>query len=157
MYSVKQAGLFSVSRLFAIAGILFRCGKDMAEKHGLQHWNNSRIKCAVIVLMSVLRNKVYLVCNSEGKPVATFQTNQSGDSMRFCKLATDPEYAGNGVGSFCLEEIELYAKNSGCKKVCCEVYDKSAHAAEFYKHRNYVECGEVKTLKYTEIKMEKVL
>lgn len=157
MYSVKKAGLFNISKLSKVAGILYSCGKDMAKKYELHHWNNSKLKCAVIVLICCVRNNIYLVYDSEGKAVATFQTKENGDNMRFCKLATSPDYSGKGIGSFCLDTIELYAKNRGCKKVCCEVYDKSIHAIEFYKHRNYVECGEEKTLKYTEIKMEKVL
>ncbi len=157
MYLIKKVNLLNLIELNTVSSILYRCGKDMAQKYNLQHWNNSGLKNAVIVFLCVLKNKVYLVCDSNGKAVATFQTKQNGTQMRYCKLATDPAFAGKGIGSFCLEATENLAREANCEKVCCEVYDKSTHAINFYKNRGYNVCGNESTLKYTEIKMEKVL
>lgn len=38
-----------------------------------------------------------------------------------------------------------------------KVYAPSKHALDFYLHRGYKVCGNTKTLKYSEIRMEKVL
>ena len=156
MYRVRRIGLLNLLALCKVCSILYRCGKNMAEKNGLQHWNNSYLKTLAIVFLCALKNKIYLVYDGK-RAIATFQTKKTGDALRFQKLATDPRYAGKGVGSFCLNEIESVAKAMGCARVCLEVYDKSAHAREFYEHRNYVVCGEVSTLKYTELQMEKKL
>ena len=56
-----------------------------------------------------------------------------------------------------MREIENIAKNLGLKTVVCEVYDKSLHAKEFYEKRGYSVYGTVDTLKYTELKMKKII
>ncbi len=155
MYKVCRARTFNPRRLIRAARILYDCGKDMAKKYDLHHWDNSRFKTLIIILLCVLKNRVYLVCDESGNAVATFQTHRTGDAMRFEKLATSPSCAGRGVGSFCIEEIERLAKDSGCTKVCMEVYSPSEHALRFYEHRGYCACGTTQTLKYSEIKMEK--
>ena len=75
----------------------------------------------------------------------------------FQKLATLPEFAGKGIGSFCLKEIERLAAEEGCLQVICEVYDKSEHAKAFYEHKGYVAYGVSDTLKYKELKLKKEL
>ncbi len=142
-------------QFFKISSILYDCGKDMAKKYDLHHWDNSRFKTWIIVALCVLKNRVYLVEDESGKAIATFQTHRAGDAMRFEKLATSPSYAGRGVGSFCIEQIEALAKKDGCAKVCMEVYSPSEHALHFYEKRGYTACGTTQTLKYSEIKMEK--
>lgn len=155
MYKVKRVRLFNFIALKKISNVLHSCGKDMYQKHGLKHWDNSRFKNAIIVLMCSLRNDLYLVLDDNGNQIATFQTKKSNVNMRFMKLATLPEYAGNGVGTFCLSYIEKLASESNCEYICCEVYDQSRHAIEFYKKRGFELCGEITTLKYKELKMRK--
>lgn len=157
MYTSRKISLFHIPGLIKVTSILYRCGKDMAKRYGLHHWDNSYFKTAVIVLLCALKNRIYLVYDSDKQAVATFQVKKSENKLTFQKLATDPNFSGHGVGSFCMESIERMAKDSGLEKVCLEVYDQSAHAISFYQHRNYVICGTEKTLKYTELKMEKVL
>ncbi|MBE6601960.1 MAG: GNAT family N-acetyltransferase [Ruminococcaceae bacterium] len=157
MYTVRKVHLFQIGRINRVARILDRCGKDMAEKYDLHHWHNPHLKNLLIVVLCALKNRIYLVYDDAGVPIATFQTKQVEKNMRFEKLATDPSFSGKGVGSFCMNTIEEMAKAAGCGKVCMEVYDKSAHALRFYENRGYTVCGTVDTLKYTEIKMEKKL
>lgn len=128
----------------------------MATKQDLHHWDNSHFKNWIIVILCALKNDIYLVYNNN-KPIATFQTRKLGQSYLFQKLATLPECAGTGIGSFCINEIERLGKEAGCKEVICEVYEKSVHAIEFYKHRGYVAYETVDTLKYKELKLRKEL
>ncbi len=88
-------------------------------------------------------------------PVATFKVKKISADLHFGKLATLPECSGKGIGSWCMNYIEQIAKEKNCSSVCMEVYDKSIHAQEFYLHRGYAFCGEVKTRKYIEYKMRK--
>ena len=128
----------------------------MAQKYDLHHWDNSYVKNVAVLILCILKNEIYLV--SDGKyPVATFQISEQGSSLYFQKLATDPQYTGKGIGSFCIETIERIAGNRKLNRVACEVYDKSLHAMEFYEHKGYRQYGTVDTLKYTEIQMEKEL
>lgn len=156
MYKVQKVFMLNIVGLFKVSEILRKCGKDMAEKYGLNHWNNSIIKNMIIVFLCVLKNKVYLVYEKD-RTVATFQLKRLDEKCRLQKLATSPRNTGKGIGSFCMNYIEETAKNEGCKKVCLEVYEKSVHAIDFYSHRGYREVGKTKTLKYTEILMEKII
>ena len=155
-YKVKKIKILNFSDQFKINKILFDCGKDMAKKYDLHHWDNSHIKNFAIIILCELKNTVYLVTDN-GNPIATFQTKQMGKTMHFQKLACSPKNSGKGIGSFCINCIEKIAKDANCEKVCMEVYSPSQHALDFYLHRGYEVCGETKTIKYNEVKMEKIL
>ena len=156
MVEIKRIGKHDFAGQMKINKILYDCGKDMAEKYDLHHWDNSRFKNFVILILCEMRNSVLLVIEN-GEPVATFQTRVDDSILRFEKLACSPMYAGKGIGSYCMDYIEKVAKESNCKKICMEVYSQSQHAIEFYKHKGYVVSGETKSLKYGELKMEKAL
>ena len=156
MYSVKKINFWNLFALGKIVGILYRCGKDMTKKYDLQHWNNSRLKNWIIVAMCVVKNEIYLVFD-EKSAVATFQVRKTKDALLFSKLATSPDFAGRGIGTFCMEKIEQMARECGSASVICEVYDKSNHAISFYERKGYAVYGTVETLKYTELKMIKTL
>lgn len=156
MYSVYKLQKLNIAGLGKVVDILYKCGKDMAEKQDLHHWDNSRVKCWIIVALCALKNDIYLV--QEGtNPVATFQTRKAGDSFLFQKLATLPAFSGAGIGTFCMGEIERLGVENGCEKIICEVYDKSHHAKSFYERRGYLVYGTAETLKYNELKLVKKL
>ena len=154
MYTLRQLGKCDVPKLCKVAHILNSCGKDMAEKYDLHHWDNSYFKSFIIVVLCSLKNDVFLLYDN-GRQVATFMTNQSGEALHFEKLGTLPTESGKGIGSLCMDKIGEIAKASGCKKVCMEVYEHSKNAIRFYEHRGYKSVGTTETLKYKEIGMEK--
>ena len=155
-YALIKVGTLNFGSLRKAARILKDCGDDMYNKNGLAHWKNSYFKTLLITIYLSLRNKVWLITeNSEG--VATFQTRITGDSLHFSKLAVRPSFAGQGIGSVCLECMENIARENDVYKLTCEVYDKSEHARSFYEKRGFVENGSIQTLKYSEIKLEKRL
>ncbi len=154
MYILKKIGKLDVKNLNKVAHILNACGKDMANKYNLHHWDNVYVKTLVIVGLCNLKNNVYILFN-DNKAVATFMTKQSGDALHFEKLGTLPSESGKGIGSFCMNKIEEIAKGTNCKKVVMEVYEPSQHAISFYKHKGYEVIGMTDTLKYKELIMEK--
>ena len=156
MYSAYKINKLNIFKLKKVSDILYECGKDMAERYGLYRWDNSYIKNWLIIFMCALKNDIYLVYISQ-KPAATFQIRKTKNSFLFQKLATLPDFSGCGIGSFCIEEIERLARESGYSEVTCEVYDKSENAKKFYRHRGYVIYGTTKTLKYMELKLRKEL
>lgn len=154
MYILKKVGKLDIPRLNKVAAILNSCGKDMANKYDLHHWDNPYLKSLVIVGLCALKNDIYLL-HADEKAVATFMTKVRGDSLHFEKLGTLPSEAGKGIGSMCMVEIEKIAKKAGCKKVVMEVYEPSQHALSFYEHKGYKAVGMTDTLKYKEIRMER--
>lgn len=154
MYTLKKVSKLDIPRLKAVARILNACGKDMAKKYDLHHWDNPFIKSLIIVGLCDLNNTIYLLYD-ETKPVATFMTKSNGEALHFEKLGTLPYESGKGIGSFCMKKIEDLAKEAGCKKVVMEVYEPSQNAISFYEHKGYVAVGMTDTLKYKEVKMEK--
>ena len=156
MLNIQKVKIWNIAKLLKVAHILYKCGKDMASTYDLHHWDNSHIKNWLIVMLCVIKNKIYLVYDDK-TAVATFQTRKINESYLFQKLATLPEYKGKGIGTFCLNEIEKQAKVYNCKEIVCEVYVKSEHAKIFYEHRGYSVYGETDTLKYKELKLKKDL
>ena len=154
MYILKKVGKIDIQKLNAVAHILNACGKDMANKYDLHHWDNIYIKTLIIVGLCNLKNNIYLLFD-DTKAVATFMTKQQGDVLHFEKLGTLPSESGKGIGSFCMNKIEELAKDADCKKVVLEVYEPSQHAIAFYKHKGYEVAGIKDTLKYKELIMEK--
>lgn len=152
--SVMRISLFSFRRLMQMKRILYACGKDMADRYNLHHWDNSHFKTLLIACLSALRNRIFLVY-SDSTPIATFQTRRAGDCLYFYKLATLPSFFCRGTGTYCLNEIERLGLASGCKSIRCEVYDRSTQTIGFYEHRGYSIVGEKRTLKYTELILEK--
>ena len=89
-YSVKKLSKFDVFSLNDVCSILYECGKDMAKKYDLHHWDNSYIKNIIVVFLCVLKNDIYIVFDNDGKTIATFQLNKTNDILCFQKLATRP-------------------------------------------------------------------
>lgn len=154
--NVERILPYNIKKALFLAKILNDCGRDMAQKYGLHHWDNSMIKSCLIVGIGLLKNRVYLV--SEGKnPVATFQVKKTDNALFFEKLAVSPEVSGKGYGSYCMRLIEKMATKLGCERVQMEVYDQSRHAIEFYQKRGYLQVGKTGTRKYTDLVMEKIV
>jgi ribosomal protein S18 acetylase RimI-like enzyme len=53
------------------------------------------------------------------------------------ELAVHPEYAGRGVGSFVLEQLEHLAKLRGLTHLVLEVAENNEHALAWYRKRNF--------------------
>lgn len=153
---LKRVPIYELKNLLYVARILNLCGKDMAKKYNLHHWDNPMIKSCIIVLLCMLKNQIYLVLDNKN-PVATFQVKKLDDALFFEKLAVIPEASGKGYGSYCMKLIEKQAKQIGFHKMRMEVYDKSKHAIEFYEHKGYSKVGETGTLKYIDLIMEKIV
>ena len=154
MYELKKVGKFNLTKLAKVAGILNACGRDMAKKYDLHHWDNPYIKSLLIVLLCDFKNDIYLLYDND-KAVATFMTKIQSDVRHFEKLGTLPSEGDKGIGSMCMKKIEETARKFGCKKVTMEVYEPSQHAISFYEHKGYKVVGVTDTLKYKEVKMEK--
>lgn len=151
---VKRVHLYNLKKCLSVSKILNRCGKDMAKKYGLHHWDNSILKSCIIVIICLLKNHIYLLTD-KATPVATFQLKMQEGNLIFEKLAVIPEVSGKGYGSYCIKLIEAQARKLDCHKIRMEVYDQSKHAINFYVKQGYSQIGKIDTIKYTELIMEK--
>ena len=156
MKSIEKVHFYNIKSFFEITKILNECGKDMARKYNLHHWENPMLKTMIIVVLCLLKNKVYLV-KYDGLAEATFQLKSGEDELFFEKLAVNPISGNKGYGSFCMKAIEKKAEQLGKHKVRMEVYDQSQHAIDFYLAKGYSKVGETHTLKYNSLIMEKEL
>lgn len=156
-YRVSKVELYNFHALFNVARILKECGEDMYAKYGLAHWRNSYFKTLLIIFYTALKNSVYACFDEDSTMIATFQTKRREGILYFSKLAVLPALSGNGIGSFCLNQIEKMAADENVPFVRCEVYDRSEHAYNFYISHGYKKAGSVSTLKYNELILEKEL
>ena len=156
MFRHEEIHKTDIGGLVKTANILNACGKDMAGKYDLHHWDNPFIKSFLIVLLCLFKNRLFMVY-SEDSPVATFQIRVKGDTLYFEKLGTLPRESGRGAGSYCMKAIEQMGAELGCKKVSMEVYESSNYAIGFYRNRGYRPVSRVRTARYNEIVMEKII
>ena len=133
-YTVVKANLLCLKDSLAVAEILCKCGRDMKEKYGLLHWDNSLFKTWLIICYTAVKNRVFIVYDNNRSPVATFCIGVFEDYLHFGKLAVLPEFSGKGIGSFCLKYIERLARESGKNRICCEVYEKASTRSAFMKN-----------------------
>ena len=146
--------------LNAVSGILYSCGQNMAEKYDLHHWDNSHLNTWAILVYCLIKYNIHIciyLVYKDDRPVATFQVRKTGNALQFYKLATLPQYEGQGIGSFCIEQIETIGREFRCSAITCEVYAESKHAICFYEHNGFEKVGTKRTRKYEEVIMKKSL
>ena len=152
--SMRARRIYNLKDIFAVTRILYNCGKDMARQYDIHHWDNSKIKTLLIVIICAIKNHIFVVEN-DNMIVATYQTTIKDKSLHFEKLAVEPQHNGKGIGSFCLQEIEKEARDNGCRNVEMDVYSKSEHAIQFYINHGYTHVKNNNTLKYEILCFEK--
>ena len=151
---MKRIRMTDLSGLRKVEKVLYVCGKDMAKKYDIHQWDNTHTKNMMILALCELKNEVFLVSNYVGKTVATFQVRKTDDTLYFEKIGTLPECQGKGIAEKMLEQIKMIAKDKGCPKVACSVYEKNESALEYYLKKGFTVCGIAQTKKYQLINME---
>lgn len=154
MLKIKKIGILDFKKQFAINNILYECGKDMAKKYDIHHWDNSHFKNFIIIEYCLLKNTVFVAYDGDFI-VATIQARKSSNKYILEKLAVLPSCSGRGIGTACLEEMEKKAKKENCDILHLEVYEKSERAIKLYTKLGFKCVGETNTLKYKEVVMEK--
>lgn len=152
--SMRVRMIRGMKDIFAVIRILHNCGKDMANKYDIHHWDNTKCKTFLIVLICAMKNQIFVV-ERDRMIVGTYQTKLIDKTLHFEKLAVEPQFNGNGIGSFCLQQIEKEARENECRKVEMDVYCKSEHAIQFYINHGYTHVKNNNTLKYKILCFEK--
>ena len=102
---------------------LFRAAGRVRQVHGLSDWFDNAPEIADEVRQTehfVLRNDERLVgavCIKHARPVTAPASIEAG-WPQIARLAVDPAFSGQGLGSRLLGEVERYCRDSlGCAKV----------------------------------------
>ena len=151
---IKEIKITDLAGLRKVEKILYACGKDMVQKYDIHQWDNTHTKNMMILALCELKNDVFLVSDDVGNPVATFQVRKTDGTLYFEKFGTLPECQGKGIAKKMLEQIKMIAKDKGCPKVACSVYEKNESALEYYLKKGFTVCGIAQTKKYQLINME---
>ncbi|MDO5047840.1 MAG: GNAT family N-acetyltransferase [Anaerococcus sp.] len=150
----RRVKIYNIKRLWNVSRILNLCGKDMAKKYNLHHWDNIMVKTIIIVIIGIFKNRVY-IGEVENKPIATFQIKELENILFFEKLGVLPNLNGKGYGSLCMRFIEKNAQMLGKKIIKMEVYKLSKHAIAFYESLGFSIDNEIDTLKHKNVIMKK--
>ncbi len=133
--------------------ILRLCGLDMRSRFGLAHW----IPPYPLELMrkSVEERNAYAVYNDDQlvatftvgtQPPAYYHTipgvweawDAAGEPALYAKrLAVLPEFQGQGIGTWCMEEYERIARVEECKAIRLDAYDKHLMLLAWYTKLGY--------------------
>ena len=140
------------NNITTIYEILKRCGTDMFEHQGLSHWKtpysieNIKKDCA--------EKNVFLVY-LENNTVATFMLAVDDGGALITKFAVSPEFAGQKIGSRCINFINDWCKKNQINRIHLDVYDKSAVAVKFYERNGFVIYDSAPTRRFRVLLMER--
>jgi GNAT superfamily N-acetyltransferase len=133
--------------------ILRKCGQDMKVRLGLGHWDPPHP--LDLMRKAAEERDVYAVLNGD-QLVATFTVGtqepayyrtipgvweswdaSSEPALYGNRLAVLPELQGQGIGTWCMKEIERLALAEGFGAVRLDAYDKHLKLLEWYKRLGY--------------------
>lgn len=138
----------SVNEIEGLHAILHACGEDMQARFGLSHW----LPPYPLDLMrqSAQQQRVFAV-EKQGALVATFTLDTQAPSyypqeiwqmphakaLYIHRLAVLPLLQGHGIGTCCLERIEVLAQKEGFEALRLDAYAAHLKLLTFYRKAGY--------------------
>lgn len=135
-----------------IFSILTKCGIDMYENQGLEHW---KMPYSVANIKSDCDNRNVFLVYSENKAVATFMLTVDEGGALITKFAVSPDFSGKKIGSRCIDFINNWCKKKQIKRIHLDVYDKSLVAIKFYERNGFVTYDSAPTRRFRVLLMER--
>ncbi len=147
---IKKVGPTEVEPLHEILRL---CGLDIQVRFGLAHWTPPYP--LELMRKSVEERNVYAVYNDDQlvatftvgtQPPAFYRTipgvweawDAAGEPALYAnRLAVLPEFQGQGIGTWCMEEYEGIARAEGCKAIRLDAYDKHLMLLAWYTKLGY--------------------
>jgi GNAT superfamily N-acetyltransferase len=137
----------------ALYEILAKCGQDMKARLGLGHWTPPYPLEGL--RRSAQERQVYAVLDDE-RLVATFTIGNQAPShyhsvpgvwevwdasseptIYVNRLAVLPECQGQGIGTWCMHEIERLAQRAGYASIRLDAYDQHKQLVAWYQWLGY--------------------
>lgn len=69
-------------------------------------------------------------------------SEESPEDYHFSRLAVNPRYQGNNIGRQLIEDVEVWAKENGYKRVTCNVRKSLAQNIAYFESNGYKIYGE---------------
>lgn len=148
--------------------LLTDCGKTMHETFNLMHWYPFM---DLEKFETLMRDKNLYGVYQNTFAIATFNLSSNPRDYYFDKLWSNPgEKAfylgqlgiqpllqGQGIGKWCMHQIEGLASEAGCKAIRFDGLTQHPWLKEFYEKLGYRFCGTVKPAQWELSCFEKVL
>ena len=144
------------------------CGEDIGARFGLTFWTPP----PPIELMRrhAAENAVYAVMDGD-QPVATFTFGLSGwpeqsepfwanaghRAAYLSRLAVRPDRQAEGIGRWCLAEVERLAREQGCRAIRLDAIRALAPPIALYRRLGYEERGVIEWVNWYGIPRELLL
>lgn len=140
--------------IIPLHALLTACGKKMHETFGLMHWHPFMDLKKFETLM---RSKDLYGVYQNKSAIATFNLSSNPRDYYFDKLWSNPgEKAfylgqlgiqpllqGQGIGKWCMHQIERLAYEAGCKVIRFDGLSQHPWLKEFYEKFGYRICGKL--------------
>lgn len=153
---VELATLDDIPRLNELYS---RCSESMKRKYGLNHWDS--VYPQDLLAKRINEGQVYLV-HKRDKFVASFMLVKeypqpyidalAVDSRPFTylnRLAVFPELQGQGIGKWCMGQLESLAAKSGSEVLRFDILADYPQLRDFYTKLGYVQIGEGRTRRFS--------
>jgi GNAT superfamily N-acetyltransferase len=150
-YSVHRRGPDHIDDLYAMIEV---CGEDMWQRLGLDHWKPPTPKD---MYREYARTKEVYAVQDGDTLVATFTigidptesyppgswANDAHSAYYVNKLAVRPDLQQQGLGRWCMDEIERRARAYGYDSVRFDALTRNVQLLGFYDHIGYARCGDM--------------
>lgn len=154
--------------IISLHTLLTDCGKTMTKTLNLTHWNPFMDLEKFKIL---IKNKDLYGVYQNTIAVATFNlsnvprdyyfdklwSNSKEKAFYLGQLGIKPHLQGQGIGKWCMHQIEHLAQKAGSKAIRFDGLSKHPWLKEFYEKLGYQVCGTVKPAQWELICFEKVL
>jgi GNAT superfamily N-acetyltransferase len=144
----------TAKRIDDLLALIELCGEDMWRRLGLDHWKPPTPK---EVFREYARTKEVFAVHDTHELVATFTigfdapepyppscwADTSHKAIYLNKLAVLPTLQGQGIGRWCMEQIERLARDRGCQSVRFDALTRNAPLLAFYDRLGYRRCGDM--------------
>ena len=148
MYALGRLGPIDVEVAHALVA---SCGRALRDRLGLSHWDPPYARERMIE--EATTREVWLVSDG-ATPVATFTLgadpiapypdsvfDPAVPAIYLNRLAVAPARWGNGIGTFCLREVEGRARAVGARAVRFDAASAHHRLCSFYQRLGYADRG----------------
>ncbi len=148
--------------------LLVECGKNMYEKWGLRHWFPFM---DLEIFQHAMKEKDIYIVYQQTDPIATFNvsthsreyyvdhlwSNPNESAIYLGQLGIQPYLQGNGIGKWCMHQVEQIAREKKCKAIRFDALLIHPWLSLFYEKLGYRRCGIVKPAEWELVCFEKVM
>ncbi len=147
---------YAPNQVDVLHSIVTECGIDMKRRFGLTHWappypiETMRRNAEELNVYGVHRPAIaggvevvgtFTVGTHGWKYDDSLWTNPGDQPLYLGKLAVRPQFQGQGVGGWCMQQVEDLAREENCQAVRLDAIAGHVPLIRFYKNLDYLERG----------------